>query len=148
MHAQQFRTLGHQFLVRQSAAVEVRAPQFVVDPEVGGIVLVDQQDLAVGVPRVVFRQRRRPRVEELQHAGRRSADRLSFGSDSEAGARFTAMMYSTVGTLALNGVDVLRWLTAWLAACADNGGCAPDDLSPWLPWSMDAERRNESMAPG
>ena len=74
--------------------------------------------------------------------------RLSFGSDSEAGARFTAMMYSTVGTLALNGVDVLRWLTAWLAACADNGGCAPDDLSPWLPWSMDAERRNELMAPG
>ena len=58
------------------------------------------------------------------------------------------MMYSTVGTLALNGVDVLRWLTAWLAACADNGGRAPGDLSPWLPWSMDAERRNELMAPG
>ena len=74
--------------------------------------------------------------------------RLSFGSDSEAGARFTATMYSTVGTLALNGVDVLRWLAAWLSACADNGGRAPDDLSPWLPWSMDAERRNELMAPG
>ncbi len=74
--------------------------------------------------------------------------RLSFGSDSEAGARFTATMYSAVGTLALNGVDVLRWLTAWLSACADNGGRAPGDLSPWLPWSMDAERRNESMAPG
>ena len=74
--------------------------------------------------------------------------RLSFGSNSEAGARFTATMYSAVGTLALNGVDVFRWLTAWLAACADNGGCAPDDLSPWLPWSMDAERRNELMAPG
>ena len=74
--------------------------------------------------------------------------RLSFGSDSEAGARFTATMYSTVGTLALNGVDVLRWLTAWLSACADNGGRAPGDLSPWLPWSMDAERRNELMAPG
>ena len=74
--------------------------------------------------------------------------RLSFGSDSEAGARFTATMYSAVGTLALNGVDVLRWLTAWLSACADNGGRAPGDLSPWLPWSMDAERRNELMAPG
>ena len=74
--------------------------------------------------------------------------RLSFGSDSEAGARFTATMYSAVGTLELNGVDVLRWLAAWLSACADNGGRAPDDLSPWLPWSMDAERRNESMAPG
>ena len=48
--------------------------------------------------------------------------RLSFGSDSEAGARFTATMYSAVGTLELNGVDVLRWLAAWLSACADNGG--------------------------
>ena len=74
--------------------------------------------------------------------------RLSFGSDSEAGARFTATMYSVVGTLALNGVDVFRWLTAWLAACADNGGCAPDDLSPWLPWSMDDARRRDLTAPG
>ena len=74
--------------------------------------------------------------------------RLSFGSDSEAGARFTAMMYSTVGTLELNGIDVLRWLTAWLSACADNGGRAPGDLSPWLPWSMDAERKRDPMAPG
>ena len=48
----------------------------------------------------------------------------------------------TVGTLALNGVDVLRWLTAWLAAMRAGR------LSPWLPWSMDAERRNELMAPG
>ena len=74
--------------------------------------------------------------------------RLSFGSDSEAGARFTATMYSVVGTLESNGIDVLRWLTAWPSACADNGGRAPGDLSPWLPWSMDAERRNELMAPG
>ena len=57
-------------------------------------------------------------------------------------------MYSVIGTLTLNGIDVPHWLKAWLTACADNGGCAPDDLSPWLPWSMDAERRNELMAPG
>ena len=74
--------------------------------------------------------------------------RLSFGSDSWSGARFTALMYSVIGTLTLNGIDVPHWLKAWLTACADNGGCAPDDLSPWLPWSMDAERRNELMAPG
>ena len=60
---------------------------------------------------------------------------LSFGSDSEKGARFTAMMYSVAGTLALNGIDVRRWLQAWLTACAKNGGKPPDDLSPWLPWS-------------
>ena len=74
--------------------------------------------------------------------------RLSFGSDSETGARFTALMYSVVGTLALNGIDVLRWLQAWLTACAENGRKPPDNLSPWLPWSMSEERRRELMAPG
>ena len=74
--------------------------------------------------------------------------RLSFGSDSETGARFTALMYSVIGTLTLNGIDVLRWLTAWLTACAHNGGRPPDDLLPWLPWSMSGEHRRELMAPG
>ena len=58
---------------------------------------------------------------------------LSFGSDSEDGARLTAIMYSVVGTLSMNGIDVLRWLEAWLEACAENGRQPPDDLSPWLP---------------
>ena len=74
--------------------------------------------------------------------------RLSFGSVSEAGAGFTAMMYSVLGTLASNGVDPLRWLDAWLTACAENGDRAPGNLSPWLPWSMSAERRRALMAPG
>ena len=74
--------------------------------------------------------------------------RLSFGSDSEAGARLAALMHSVVGTLNLNGIDVPRWLDAWLAACAGNGGRPPDDLAPWLPWSMDDARRRELAAPG
>ena len=74
--------------------------------------------------------------------------RLSFGSDSEAGARFTAMMYSVLGTLSSNDIDPLRWLEAWLTACAENGGRAPGDLSAWLPWSMSAERRRALTAPG
>ena len=73
--------------------------------------------------------------------------RLSFGSDSETGARFTALMYSVTGTLRLNGLDVPRWLADWLAACARGGGRPPGDLSPWLPWSMDAGRRREMTAP-
>ena len=48
--------------------------------------------------------------------------RLSHGSDSEKGAEFTAILYSVVGTLSMNGIDVLRWLEAWLAACAENWG--------------------------
>ena len=74
--------------------------------------------------------------------------RLSFGSDSEDGAKFTAIMYSVVGTLAMNDIDVRRWLEAWLNACAQNGGKSPDDLSPWLPWSMSEERRRTFTAPG
>ena len=73
--------------------------------------------------------------------------RLSFGSDSKTGAHLTALMYSVIGTLNLNGIDVPRWLGAWLAACADNGGRPPDDLAPWLPWSMDDARRRELTAP-
>jgi len=74
--------------------------------------------------------------------------RLSFGSDSEDGAKFTAMMYSVVGTLAMNGIDIRRWLEAWLKACAKNGGKPPNDLSPWLPWSMSEERRRRFTASG
>ncbi len=74
--------------------------------------------------------------------------RLSFGSVSEAGAGFTAMMYSVLGTLSLNGLDTLRWLEAWLTACAENGGRPPGDLSAWLPWSMNEERRRALTAPG
>ena len=40
--------------------------------------------------------------------------RLSFGSDSEKGAEFTAMMYSVAGTLAMSGINVRRGLDVWL----------------------------------
>jgi len=74
--------------------------------------------------------------------------RLSFGSDSVKGAGFTATMYSVAGTLKMNGIDVRRWLREWLTACAENGGKPPDDLAPWLPWSMSEERRRELAASG
>ncbi len=67
--------------------------------------------------------------------------RLSFGSDSEDGAQLTALMYSVVETMAVNGIDVRLWLAEWLKACAANGGRSPPDLSQWLPWSMSRKRR-------
>ena len=57
-------------------------------------------------------------------------------------------MYSVVGTLSMNGIDVLRWLEAWLEACAKNGRKPPHDLSPWLPWSMNEDRKRAFMTPG
>ena len=50
---------------------------------------------------------------------------LSHGSDSLQGAEFTATLYSVAITLSMNGIDVLRWLEAWLTACAENGGKPP-----------------------
>ncbi len=94
-----------------------------------------------------------PQVPMDNNAGERAlrgpviGRRLSFGSNSEDGAKFTAIMYSVVGTLSMNGIDVLRWLEAWLDACAENGGKPPDDLSPWLPWTMSEKRRREFMTP-
>lgn len=73
--------------------------------------------------------------------------KLSFGSDSLEGARFSAMMYGIFETLRMNGIDVRKWLDDWLAACAGNGGQPPDDLAPWLPWSMDGDRRRALKAP-
>ncbi len=64
--------------------------------------------------------------------------RLSFGSNSEDGAKFTAIMHS------VHGIDGLRWLTA----CAKNGGKPPDGLSPWLPWTMSEARKRKVTAPG
>ncbi len=73
-------------------------------------------------------------------------ERLIFIDETDA--RFTALMYSVVATLATNGINVRRWLEAWLEACAKNGGKPLDDLSPWLPCSMSEERRRALMAPG
>ena len=72
--------------------------------------------------------------------------KLSFGSDSLEGARFSATMFGIFETLRMNGIDVRRWLDDWLAACAGNGGRPPDDLAPWLPWSMDGDRRRALKA--
>ena len=47
----------------------------------------------------------------------------------------------------MNRIDVLRWLDAWLQACAKNGRKPPDDLSPWLPWSMCEDRKRAFMTP-
>ena len=72
--------------------------------------------------------------------------KLSLGSDSKEGAQGMAKILSVVRTLEVNDIAVLPWLEAWLSACADNGGRPPEDLGPWLPWTMDEARRAEFRA--
>ena len=85
-------------------------------------------------------------LSERMHRGPVIGRKLSFGSDSLDGALFSAMMYGIIETLRMNGIDVRTWLDDWLSACAGNGGQPPEDLSPWLPWSMDEDRRRHLKA--
>ena len=73
--------------------------------------------------------------------------KLSFGSDSVRGARLSAMLYSVFTTCKRNAIDMALWLRLWLEACADNGARPPEDLAPWLPWSMDPQRKRTLTVP-
>ncbi len=64
-----------------------------------------------------------------------------YGSGSLWSAELAATVFSILQTLALWGLNPRHWLIDYLTACAEQGGNAPRDLDPFLPWSMDAARR-------
>jgi transposase len=70
-----------------------------------------------------------------------------YGSGSVWSAHLAAMMFSVVQTVLLWGLNPHHWLQAFLQACADHGGQSPEDLSPFLPWQMTPERREELARP-
>ena len=118
-------------------AREARALRSLLNHREGLCVFVDK-------PQVPMDNNEAERILRAPAVGRG----LSHGSGSEDGAWFTALMYSVVGTLSMNCIDVLRWLEVWLTACAENRRRPPGDLPPWLPWTMSEERRRELTAPG
>lgn len=64
-----------------------------------------------------------------------------YGSGSLWSSRMAAIMFSIFKTLALWNLNRQHWLRSYLAACGENHGKAPEDLSGFLPWEMDEERR-------
>ena len=70
-----------------------------------------------------------------------------YGSGSLWSAELAATLFSILQTLALWGINPRHWLRCYLDACAEHGGCPPQDLSPFLPWSMDAARRTALSRP-
>lgn len=95
----------------------------------------------------------RPEVPPDNNAAERAlrgaviARYTSFGSGSADGAQLTERMYSIYATLKLAGLNPYRWTRDYLEACARNGRQPPADLGPWLPWRMDAARREELSLP-
>lgn len=65
-----------------------------------------------------------------------------YGSGALWSGRLAAMLFSLFATLSMAGLNVRTWLTDYLTKCAENDGRAPSDVSPFLPWTMPAERRH------
>src|SRR5713226_8880348 len=64
-----------------------------------------------------------------------------YGSGSVWSAHLAAMMFSVIQTVLLWGLNPHHWLSAFLQACAHNGGESPADICLFGPWQMSAERR-------
>jgi transposase len=66
-----------------------------------------------------------------------------YGSGSLWSGRLTAMLFSLFATLSMAKINIRIWLTWYLESCAENGGQAPSDINPFLPWKMSAEKHRE-----
>ena len=97
----------------------------------------------VGRPEVAMDNNTAERILRNPVIGRKNY----YGSGSVWSAHLAAMMFSVVQTVLLWGLNPHHWLRAFLQACADHGGQSPEDLSPFLPWQMTLERREELARP-
>jgi transposase len=70
-----------------------------------------------------------------------------YGSGSIWSAELAAMLFSTLQTLVLWGINPRHWLILYLQACAENGGKAPRNIDSFLPWLMDEARRSALTRP-
>ena len=64
-----------------------------------------------------------------------------YGSGSVWSGKLAAMMFTLLQTMKQWGINPHHWMTDFLNACAQNGGQAPVDLNPFLPWEMSEERK-------
>ena len=60
------------------------------------------------------------------------------GSRALWSGQLLVQMLSLLATLKLGVLNPRRWLTAYLEACAQAGGCVPAEPSRWLPWNLSA----------
>ena len=60
-----------------------------------------------------------------------------YGSGSQWSGQLAASMMSLLSTVRLWGLNPRLWLSAYLQACAEAGGRAPDDWARFVPWLMD-----------
>jgi transposase len=66
-----------------------------------------------------------------------------YGSGAVWSGRLAATLFSILATLKLWQINPRLWLRWFLDSCAAVGGHAPQDIQPFLPWNLSAEKRAE-----
>jgi len=64
-----------------------------------------------------------------------------YGSGSLWSGALTAILFTIFQTLLKNKIDPQKWLFAYFRACAQNGGCSPDNLDEFLPWNLSEQHK-------
>jgi len=138
--------LEHDVLLRQAVeAMRVQAVEELSQPKLRQPcrkVLESLQEHWAGLTRFVDD----PRIPLDNNASERAARgpavarKNFYGSGSLWSGKLAAAMFSLLATLAHWKINPRLWLTWYLENCAAAGGKAPQDIQPFLPWNLSAER--------
>ena len=80
-------------------------------------------------------------VAERHNRGPAVARKNYYGSGALWSGRLAAMLFTLFATVTLGRLNVRRWLLWFLQSCAENGGGAPADITPFLPWNLSPAQR-------
>ncbi len=87
------------------------------------------------------------RMRQVMSAYPHADETRWYGSGSEWSGRLAMMRFSIFATLAFWKINPRRWLSLYLAACAQADSKAPDDVTDFLPWDLSPTRLSELQAP-
>jgi transposase len=87
-------------------------------------------------------------ASERRARGPAVARKNFYGSGSLWSGQLAAALFSIFATLSLWKINPRRWLTWYFEHCAMAGGKVPAEIPPFLPWNLDAAKRNELGEPG
>jgi len=86
-------------------------------------------------------------ASERRARGPAVARKNFYGSGAAWSGRLAAALFSILATLSLWGLNPRRWLTWYFERCAEAGGRVPEDIQPFLPWNLGAEKKEELGEP-
>ena len=64
-----------------------------------------------------------------------------YGSGAQWSGELATRLFGILATLKKWKINARKWLTAYLQACAEAGGKAPEDVAGWLPWKLTGEQK-------